>query len=466
MTSENKPSLLCNYDDEVFKIFVDGESNKVYLNEDIPPVFVLFMDTVMSKEYEVIYTKIIEICPVCGSKLSKNGTNELLLNKVRKIKKQKYVCSDKKCKNHTIVCLNEFIDKHCNYTKNLREFGLSIGSIDHISYEKKSEIIELMFGVKIPRTTIHWHEKALSLEYLAKKEKEVAKMIKDLGIEPSGVYCYDEQYLWIDTCLKIRMTILDAETNLIVNDQIIDGENFDKNTIKKFLTESLKDLKLKAIITDGYQAYPSIIESLGAIHQKCIFHKMQTLMKGVLKTLNKSNRKIKSHQEKIEKNEGKIIEYKNKNSGKRGRIEIKDKKRQKYSSRIKKLTRENRTFRAEIRKLKSKIKELQKYTDQISLMFKSKTKKTAMKRFNKLKDQLKELPKEITPFIEKLSKDIDNTLNHISNNNIPNTNNKLEGFYKITLPRHLKRAFRTETGLETKLRQNRIRWTKRNVLKI
>ena len=99
-------------------------------------------------------------------------------------------------------------------------------------------------------------------------------------------------------------------------------------------------------------------------------------------------------------------------------------------------------------------------------MFKSKTKKTAMKRFQKLKDKIKKIPKEIASFIEKLSKDIENTLNHIKNNDIPNTNNKLEGYYKITLPRHLKRIFRTEKGLNTKLRLNQIRWTERNVLKI
>ena len=89
-----------------------------------------------------------------------------------------------------------------------------------------------------------------------------------------------------------------------------------------------------------------------------------------------------------------------------------------------------------------------------------------MKRFQKLKDKIKKIPKEIASFIEKLSKDIENTLNHIKNNDIPNTNNKLEGHYKITLPRHLKRIFRTEKGLNTKLRLNQIRWTERNVLKI
>lgn len=193
---------------------------------------------------------------------------------------------------------------------------------------------------------------------------------------------------------------------------------------------------------------------------------MQTLMKKVIKTLNKLNRKIKDHKGKTEKNKLKINELKDKNHGKRGRISKNDKKRQKYSSRIKKLNKENRTLRVEIRKYKFKIKELKKYVDKISLIFKSKTLETAMKKFQKLKDKIKELPKEISSFLKKLSKDIDNTLNHITNDDIPNTNNKLEGYYKISLPRYLKRIFRTEEGLKIKLRLNRIRWTERNVLKI
>jgi chromosome segregation ATPase len=189
-------------------------------------------------------------------------------------------------------------------------------------------------------------------------------------------------------------------------------------------------------------------------------------MKKVGKTVRRLKRQIKSNKEEIEKNNLKITEYKEKNQSKKGRISKSDKKRQKFSARIKKLNRKNRELRAEIRDYQSKIKELKKYTDKISLMFRSKTKETAMKRFQKLNNQINELPEEISSFIKKLSKDIHSTLNHITNKDIPNTNNKLEGYYKITLPRYLKKIFRTDKGLEIRLRLNRIRWTERNVLNI
>ena len=165
MISINKPSLICDFDDKVFKFFFDSESNRLYLNDDISPEFILLIDNFVLKEYEVVYLKSIEKCPVCGSELIKNGTEGILLNKIRPIRKQKYFCSDKKCRKHTKACLNKFIDKYCNYTKDLREFGLNTGVIAYLSYEKKSDFIEFVTGVKIPRSTIYYHENTLTDEY-------------------------------------------------------------------------------------------------------------------------------------------------------------------------------------------------------------------------------------------------------------------------------------------------------------
>lgn len=70
------------------------------------------------------------------------------------------------------------------------------------------------------------------------------------------------------------MTIIDAHTQLIINDQIIRKEEFTKQTIKKYFKESLKGLKLNTIITDGYNAYSEIIKEIGAKHHSCTFHIM------------------------------------------------------------------------------------------------------------------------------------------------------------------------------------------------
>ncbi|MCC7553954.1 MAG: hypothetical protein KO202_05655, partial [Methanobacteriaceae archaeon] len=48
---------------------------------------------------------------------------------------------NKNCNKYVKTSLREFIDKSCNYTKNIRESGLNMDLISQISYDKKSEMI-------------------------------------------------------------------------------------------------------------------------------------------------------------------------------------------------------------------------------------------------------------------------------------------------------------------------------------
>lgn len=87
MNTLKESSLICNCDDETFKFFLDSDQEKIYLSENISPEFVLLVDRFIGKEYKVVYIKSIKKCPVCGSKLNKNGTDSFLLNKSREIRK-------------------------------------------------------------------------------------------------------------------------------------------------------------------------------------------------------------------------------------------------------------------------------------------------------------------------------------------------------------------------------------------
>jgi len=109
------------------------------------------------------------------------------------------------------------------------------------------------------------------------------EVIKKLGIEHGGVYTYDEQIFWIERETFLRMTILDSETRLIIiKEWVISNRDFNKNIIKRFLVESLYGIELKAVITDGYQSYPSIIEA---------FHKMHNLMLKIFKKRKQTQQK-------------------------------------------------------------------------------------------------------------------------------------------------------------------------------
>ena len=202
-------------------------------------------------------------------------------------------------------------------------------------------------------------------------------------------------------------------TRLIINDQIIRREEFTKETIKKYFKESFKGLKLNTIITDGFGAYPEVIEEIGAKHHSCTFHIMQGLMFPLQKHLNILNRGIKSLKEQIEKTTEKIEQLKSKMPLKIGRPKKTEKKLIKnQNQRKKKLKVENDRNKFKLKQIKNEVKEYIEYKEKISQIFKSKSIKTVMNRFNKLNEKFDKMPKIIQDFMRKLSKKLEITLNH------------------------------------------------------
>jgi len=150
--------------------------------------------------------------------------------------------------------------------------------ITYSSYESKTEIVNEQFNRNISRQSIYLHEKELSPQYLYNKEQEILKEIKKLNIKPSGYYSYDEEYIKINKKIYVRLALIGVHTKMIINDELIPKNQFNKEYIEMFLKESTANIKLDTIITDGYRSYPEIIEGLGAKHQLCTFHIMQNLM--------------------------------------------------------------------------------------------------------------------------------------------------------------------------------------------
>jgi len=207
--------------------FVDGE---VHVTNDMDPdITVDYLKSVYGKDVEIRYIEKIKECPLCGGDLGCNGTDPFNLNKKHLIKRQKYYCKNVKHEYYFITRMEEFIPKGCNYTYKIQIDGLDMEVIDYSSYEKKSELINHHFKINMPRQTTYYHMRKKSEEYLIMKEKEIDEMLKTLNIEPTGVYHYDEQVIWIDGKIYFRMTLLDSGTNLVINDIIY----FTKNSQRK-----------------------------------------------------------------------------------------------------------------------------------------------------------------------------------------------------------------------------------------
>ena len=74
------------------------------------------------------------------------------------------------------------------------------------------------------------------------------------------------------------------------------------------------------------------------------------------------------------------------------------------------------------------------------------------------------MPELIYDFLKKLSKKIDRALAFTTDNLIPNTNNLIELFFKVTFLGRIKRIFRTYEGAMNRIRLDNVRWMERNVI--
>ena len=204
----------------VFKDYVTFKDNKVYLTEDVPEHIADFFKEIMPDFVLIIYEMFNPICPYCGAKLHRHEIKDWEMNKKTAIFKQRYKCTNKSCSKTVTTELPDIVDKYCNYTKDIKKIGNELEDLEHISYEKKAELIEKRHGVKIPRQTVQYHESIKSEEYLSRKEEKIQKMLKERNIEFSGIVGYDESFFFIDGEKYVRTTSIDSQNHMILNDQL------------------------------------------------------------------------------------------------------------------------------------------------------------------------------------------------------------------------------------------------------
>ena len=464
MKRENKKPTEIYCVEELFKYYLFGQGNLLYICNTISPKIVELISEIMNTKLFVIYFDYREYDPEFARTHVKNGLVEYKLNKKYIIYKQTYKYTSKNKDKYMTTMLPEYIDKYCNYTREIKKQGLMCTKITYASYGSKNEMVNEQFGIKISRQSIYLHEKELSPQYIYNKEQEILKQIEKLNIKHSGYYSYDEEYIKINKNIYVRLALIDVHTKMIINDELIPKNQFNKEYIEKFLKQSTDGIKLETIITDGYRSYPEIIERLGAKHQLCTFHIMQNLMTKLNPYINTKNRLIESLIKSNEKKEAKIEELKNEMPLKRGRPKKSDQKAMKNLEKRKKLKREIDKNKDKIREYKAKIKEHFDYKDTIKKIFRAKSLKTAMKYFNRLKDKLEELPPIIKDFIKKLSKKINKALEYLNDKKIPKTNNLVELLFKVTFPGKIKRIYRTYAGAITQIKIDDLKWIENHVL--
>lgn len=143
---------------------------------------------------------------------------------------------------------------------------------------------------------------------------------------------------------------------------------------------------------------------------------------------------------------------------------ITDEKQKKLHDAIKNLENEIRKIKKNIKKNDDYIKELNNYLERISNIFKAETMSLAKGRLSRLTNNTEFLPDCVATSAKRIQRNFTELTHFIENETIPKTNNLIELYFKTTLPRQLKRRYRTIKGLKRRLRIGRIRWIHRVVL--
>ena len=377
MTQKTNSPVLFNAE-EIYKIFFCDGGCLVSL--DFPMSLLYFLDSIARDGDKIVLINVNQENKLFDDGFKCNGTKSIELDNLSHVYVQKYI---KKVNNENITDktnLEDFVDENCKYSNFLADLIVQLESIEQISCEKISEIIELILGIKIPRQRVHdLFDKRID-EYLSMSIQELQEKILEGEIEFSGFVHYDEEFLWIKHQPYVRLTLLDAENRLIIEDSVIPREFFTKNFIKEFLETSLRNLEVKTIITDEYRAYASIIDGLGFNHQRCTFHAMKNLMDKLIKKHNGLNRKIKALNNNIEELEKEIKEINKKYKGQKGRIRKDDKQRQKDNEKKKNLKKKLSEKKAQRKKYTNRLKQDDQLVKKNKLNLQIKDRKNSKKK--------------------------------------------------------------------------------------
>ena len=217
--------------------------------------------------------------------------------------------------------------------------------------------------------------------------KTIQKENQTIKTSFSGYYNYDEQYVKINGKWMYRLTLFDVKNDILVQEKIV--KQLNPNEVENFLKEIKEIIPIIAITTDSKPYYRNIMDKLKIKHQLCTFH--------VKKEINTWVRKY---------------ERKNKHNT-------------------------------------DELNQISNYKNQIFEIIDSQNYNTSKKLFNKLKREINNIPRVFIKMItKKFIVHFDRFVNYMKDPNISKTSNKIENYFRTTLPKAIKRIFKTIHGLQ------------------
>ena len=376
----------------------DYKNPKIKISDEYTNKY--FMD-----EYGVI-SSLNPICPHCNSrkviKWSVYSRNIISEQYSGKILLQRYFC--KRCEKTFLTDLNDQFDRHSNISNSLKEKACNIKELNWSSLRDIAEYFKIFYDIDISYETVR---KAI----LVIEGDEIDYNIGNL----SGYFGYDAQWVKIDKIWRFRHAIYDLVQRMPVAELFAEEESNDD--VYYFINKYI-DLKDRiGIVTDTKSGYDIVMRKLEfKRHQYCIFHFKKNLNKLIRTELNKQRREILHKLKNTYKNESeKFIENKAKE---------------------------------ELEPLK---KEIRYALQLIYYIFKEESFDKANSYIKLIKSNMVNFPDFIREYLEEnflpYYKSYIYYLEKPYKGKLDDTNNKMEGYFRATMPKGQKRKYRTLEGL-------------------
>ncbi len=430
-------------------------------------------DIFLSKN-NVIHTKRKE-CPKCGKLCSYNGSNysgNIISRSYSTLfKKGQQKCSN--C-NTTVQPENPIIDKiKLKLNNMIISMVLSLRE-KYLSYQEIASHLNDCFKIKISKSTI---EKIIESEL-----EKIYDLELDFDIE-DYFYGYDEQYLKVNGKRVYRIVIFDYKNNIPIYEA--DHPTLTRKILIQILKSVFKKTKPKGFVFDMRTMYPDAFKEVFGKKIKlqfCIFHLNKHILDGYRKALKITNSTVWT-----------ITDYYNMYTifdtfyDRKNELDLlasfdKEFRLFKYSLKYAEdysVFFENIKFpkkcKSETDKIdfliliyeKSLMKKFRKYLHQERLKRKRNKVNLTTRQIGEAENKLKSLLYSIDIFPKKIQKIINNIKNNFdiftgSNGEI-NTNNKLEGFFGVTLKKFRKKGFQTDKGLKNFFAFQKMKYLKQKI---
>ena len=384
-------------------------------------------------EHGIVYPD-VKHCPICKSKMAKNGYNRGLVKTSSKfnisLRKGKLKCTNKSC-NHNLstdkvifeVWKNTLAEQITNDILDLK--------LRKLSSQEIARHIENTMGIKI------------SHEFVRLKSKEMIDEIPIISKHKfSGVLVSDEEFVKSKGIELKRISIIDANNPNVYHDKLYPDRSFDNLT---HACSSAKEIlgDVKAVVSDGFHtaklAYKTVFGKNIKI-QNCLFHFLKNVRDEYKQSVGIGKGKATLPLQNLidfyrianiffhhEREIIGLIELQNELNAHLERIKsslynLKDQEKYsqdyklKYSKKAYKFLRQIKNARRRVKGIKLDLRE----------------ESTAKNIFLEL-ERYNNFPKGVVKQLKRLKKDWINFTHCMRDRIIPPTSNKVEQFYGLTL---------------------------------